>query len=209
MSSSLIVYTIGFIAQAFFSARILVQWFLSEKRKEVVSPDLFWIFSLAGSILLFIYGWLRDDFAIILGQFITYYVYLWNLSVKGVFNRWPKWMTVTAKLLPLLAVISVANDVDDFALRFFHNDAVRTWLILFGSAGQIIFTLRFVYQWYYSHKLQESKLPMGFWLISIIGSVIIISYAIYRKDPVLIIGQSFGMISYVRNIMLLHKKKKQ
>ena len=48
---------------------------------------------------------------------------------------------------------------------------------------------------------------MGFWIISIIGSIIIISYAICRKDPVLIIGQSFGMVAYVRNVMILRKKK--
>ena len=66
-SSSLFVYAIGFVAQGFFSARMLIQWILSERAHRVVSPNLYWICSLVGSILLFVYGWLRSDFAIILG----------------------------------------------------------------------------------------------------------------------------------------------
>ena len=85
-TSAFYIYAIGFIAQGFFSARMLIQWILSEKAKRVVSPDWYWICSLVGSILLFVYGWLRDDFAIIFGQLISYYIYIWNLNIKGV---WP------------------------------------------------------------------------------------------------------------------------
>ena len=62
------IYVIGFLAQVFFSARILLQWILSERAKKVISPAIFWQLSIVGSYLLFVYGWLRDDFAIILGQ---------------------------------------------------------------------------------------------------------------------------------------------
>ena len=65
------IYIIGFLAQALFSARILVQWILSEKAKRVVSPTIFWVLSMIASYLLFIYGWLRDDFATMLGQIIA------------------------------------------------------------------------------------------------------------------------------------------
>ena len=85
--SNLFVLSIGFLAQLFFSARILVQWFLSEKAGKVLSPSIFWIFSLMGAYLLCIYGWLRNDFAIILGQFMSYYVYLWNLKEKGIWKN--------------------------------------------------------------------------------------------------------------------------
>ena len=69
--SSIIIYTIGFVSQLFFSARTLVQWILSEKSRKVVSPSIFWMLSLIGSVLLFCYGWLRNDFSIILGQLIS------------------------------------------------------------------------------------------------------------------------------------------
>ena len=67
---------------------------------------------------------------------------------------------------------------------FFHNEGVPFWLLLYGSAGQIIFTLRFIYQWYYSYRRHHSILPIGFWIISLVGSGMIVSYAIFRHDPV-------------------------
>ena len=80
-----IVFGIGFLAQALFSARLVVQWLLSEKARKVVSPTSYWQISILASYLLFVYGWVRDDFAIILGQYISYYIYIWNLNTK---NHW-------------------------------------------------------------------------------------------------------------------------
>ena len=77
MSTSWLVYGLGFLAQGFFSARMLVQWIMSERQKKVVSPNWFWSCSLIGSALLFIYGYCRHDFAIILGQLISYYIYIY------------------------------------------------------------------------------------------------------------------------------------
>ena len=197
-----LIYAIGFIAQGFFSARILVQWILSERQRRVVSPDVYWIFSLAGSILLFIYGWLRNDFSIIFGQMISYYVYIWNLSVKGVWGCWPRVLRWVLLLLPVAALFALLNDAGMFFLRFFSNKSVPPALIIFGSMGQVIFTLRFIYQWFYSFRRHLSLLPVGFWIISLVGSGIIVTYGIFRLDPVLIIGQSVGFIAYSRNIMI-------
>ena len=69
-------------------------------------------------------------------------------------------------------------------------------------AGQTLFTLRFVYQLVYSRRRHESTLPQGFWLISLAGSAVIAAYAIVRCDAVLIVGQSFGMVAYVRNLSI-------
>jgi lipid-A-disaccharide synthase-like uncharacterized protein len=85
-------------------------------------------------------------------------------------------------------------------------DILSFWVI-FGLAGQVCFSLRFMLQWIASEKKGESVIPNAFWYFSIIGSLILLSYAIYRKDPVFILGQSFGSIVYLRNIMLIHKKK--
>jgi lipid-A-disaccharide synthase-like uncharacterized protein len=68
--------------------------------------------------------------------------------------------------------------------------------------------LRYLYQWYFSEKENESVLPMGFWIISLVASAMIISYAIfYRMEPVLLVSQSLGMLVYIRNIMLHVKYK--
>lgn len=206
--SSLYVYAIGFLAQGFFSARMLIQWILSERARKVVSPNAYWVCSLAGSILLFFYGWLRDDFAIIFGQLISYYIYIWNLDIKGVWHKIPLAGRVIISALPFLAFGLMLRDIPAFVDSFFHNDAVALPLLVWGSAGQLIFTLRFIYQWYYSYRRHESILPVGFWIISLIGCSIIVSYGIFRLDPVLILGQSVGFFTYSRNIILYKKNKK-
>lgn len=207
-TSSFLVYAIGFVAQAFFSARMLIQWIMSERAHRSVSPNMYWICSLAGSVLLFLYGWARHDFAIILGQLISYYIYIWNLNLKGIWQRLSPWLRYPVLLLPVLAVCMLLSDAHQFVLRFFFNPHVSLWLLIWGSAGQIIFTLRFIYQWKYSLRLGESVLPVGFWIISLIGSCIIVSYGAFRMDPVLILGQSVGFFTYSRNIMLYQKAKR-
>jgi lipid-A-disaccharide synthase-like uncharacterized protein len=205
--SSIAVYALGFLAQGFFSARMLIQWIMSERARKIVSPNIYWICSLAGSILLFIYGWLRNDFSIIFGQFISYYIYIWNLNIKGVWPRIPVIFRVAIFALPLVALGMMFSQATYFIQHFLHNSQVPLWLLIFGSAGQFIFTIRFIYQWYYSYRRHASYLPVGFWIISLIGSGIIVSYGVFRLDPVLIIGQSVGFITYTRNIMLGIKKK--
>lgn len=202
------VYIIGLIAQVFFSARMLVQWILSEKQKRVVSPVLYWLFSLIGAYLLCVYGWLRNDFSIILGQFISFYIYIWNLNDKGMWHRIPTLLRVVLGLTPIVAALFVLNDFSAFVDSFFKDEDIPAWLITFGSVGQVIFTLRFVYQWYYSRKVGESVLPVGFWIQSLIGSLMILTYAIIRLDPILILSQSTGFIVYTRNIMLGRKANK-
>ena len=172
-------YAIGFLAQGFFSARTIVQWFLSEKRREVVSPTLFWALSLAGSFLMFTYGWLRDDFAILLGQVISYYIYIWNLRIKGVWQRVPLILRGGLTLLPPVGITALATHTD-FTALFLQNADIPLWLVIFGSAGQVIFTLRFIYQWYYSRRQGESQLPRGFWWISLFGSAVIVCYGLLQ-----------------------------
>lgn len=201
------IYIVGFLAQLLFSARLLLQWIMSEKAKKVVLPSIFWKLSLFGAYLLFIYGWLRDDFAIILGQLISYYIYIWNLNKKKSWQKLPVPVRYLLALTPVVAVIFMLKDVGGFVEQFFMNEDIPLWLLLFGSMGQIVFTLRFVYQWVYSMKKNESLLPLGFWLISLTGSVIIVAYALYRKDPVLILGQSPGLAVYSRNIWLLQRER--
>ena len=196
------IYVIGFLAQVFFSARILLQWILSERAKKVISPAIFWQLSIVGSYLLFVYGWLRDDFAIILGQIISYYIYIWNLDKKHQWKKLPFIIRTLLLLTPVAAILYMLKDASAFVDQFFRNEKIPLWLLIYGSMGQIIFTLRFVYQWIYSKRTDESLLPIGFWVISLFGSLIIVSYAIYRRDPVLILGQSTGLIAYSRNIYL-------
>lgn len=203
------IYILGFLAQLCFSARLLLQWIMSEKAKQVVSPSIFWLLSLLGSYLLFFYGWLRDDFAIIFGQLISYYIYIWNLNIKNSWQKIPRPLRYALIATPILAIGYMFTEARVFIDQFFKNEDIPLGLLIWGSMGQVIFTLRFVYQWIYSRKRQESILPLGFWLISLAGSCVIVSYALVRHDPVLILGQSTGVIAYSRNIWLMQKSKKE
>ena len=87
---------------------------------------------------------------------------------------------------------------------FFQDEGLPLGLILFGMAGQFTFKSRFIYQWIYSVRHKESVLPLGFWIIAVIGSIMIITYGAIRHDWVLIIGQ-LGIFVSIRNIMIALK----
>lgn len=203
--SNWLIYTIGFIAQILFSSRLIIQWIYSEREKKVITPTLFWTLSLIASFLLFVYGYLRNDFAIMLGQGLTYFIYIRNLQLQ---NQWQKFHWITRMLLysvpTLIVVYYFNNNVIDKDLLF-RNEAIPSWLLWLGIISQIVFTLRFVYQWLYSEYKKSSTLPLGFWLLSLVGSLLILIYAINRKDPVLFIGHLLGSVIYIRNLILLHK----
>jgi lipid-A-disaccharide synthase-like uncharacterized protein len=78
------------------------------------------------------------------------------------------------------------------------------WLAI-GFLGQGIFFMRWVLQWLASERSAESRVPIGFWYLSLIGGLITLTYALYRKDPVFIAGQSIGTLVYLRNLMLIYK----
>ena len=84
---------------------------------------------------------------------------------------------------------------------------VTQWVII-GFIGQAFFGARFIIQWIVSEKRGESTIPLAFWYCSIGGSIVLLTYAIHREDPVFIVGQSLGSIIYIRNLILIDKKKK-
>lgn len=204
--SDWVIYSVGFIAQLLFSGRLILQWLLSEKSKKVLTPSLFWKLSLVASFLLFVYGYLRNDFAIMLGQALTYFIYIRNLQLQGEWEKAPKWLRGFLWVFPVLLVVySYNNNIYDMA-KLFNNQEIPDWLLIWGTLAQIIFTLRFIYQWIYSEKKKKSSLPFGFWLLSLIGSLMILLYAVFREDPVLLAGHIMGSVIYFRNIIILRKQ---
>ena len=83
----------------------------------------------------------------------------------------------------------------------------QIWLII-GFIGQTIFAARFLIQWIVSERASKSIIPNIFWWISIVGSLILLSYAIHKQDPVFIVGQSCGFLIYSRNLYLIRQDKK-
>ena len=87
---------------------------------------------------------------------------------------------------------------------------MNTWIngwVVFGFLGQAIFAARFIIQWIVSEKKKESIVPLSFWYFSIAGGVVLLIYAVYKKDPVFMLGQASGLVVYTRNLMLIRKKK--
>src|SRR3954469_17295425 len=84
----------------------------------------------------------------------------------------------------------------------------RLWLII-GFAGQALFTARFLVQWIASERKRDSVVPVAFWWLSLLGGLTLLSYASYRQDPVIIVGQAMGLVVYARNLMLVGKAKRR
>lgn len=206
--SDWLIYGIGFLAQLLFSGRLLVQWILSERSRRVVTPSLFWKLSLLASFLLFVYGYLRDDFAIMLGQSLTYFIYIRNLHLQGQWQKSPKWFQLFLLAFPIFIVVYAYNNGEYDIDQLFNNENIPLWLLLLGIFSQLLFTLRFIYQWLYSEKTKTSQLPVGFWRMSVLGASLIVTYAIFRKDPVLFVGHIAGLIIYVRNISIWKKEQR-
>ncbi len=83
------------------------------------------------------------------------------------------------------------------------------FFLIIGFAGQGLFASRFIVQWIYSERKGESSIPIIFWYLSIFGGFGLLTYAIFRQDPVIILGQSFGIIIYLRNLILIYKKNNE
>ena len=81
------------------------------------------------------------------------------------------------------------------------------WLVV-GFIGQAHFAMRFIIQWIISEKHGVSIIPLPFWYFSIGGSIILLTYSIHKQDPVFILGQSLGSVIYIRNLILISRKKK-
>lgn len=73
------------------------------------------------------------------------------------------------------------------------------WLAI-GFLGQALFSARFLVQWIASEKARKSIIPAAFWFFSVAGGMTLLAYAIYRQDPVFIVGQAAGLVIYLRNI---------
>ncbi|MFO7962698.1 MAG: lipid-A-disaccharide synthase N-terminal domain-containing protein [Desulfobacterales bacterium] len=82
------------------------------------------------------------------------------------------------------------------------------WLVI-GFSAQALFSARFLIQWIASEKAGKSVVPELFWYFSLGGAALLLAYAIYRKDPVFILGQSTGFLIYGRNLYFIYKEKRK
>jgi lipid-A-disaccharide synthase-like uncharacterized protein len=82
------------------------------------------------------------------------------------------------------------------------------WWVLLGFLAQGLFTMRFLVQWIASERAGKSVIPVGFWYFSVAGGLLLLVYALYRKDAVFIAGQAFGVFVYLRNLYFVLRERK-
>jgi lipid-A-disaccharide synthase-like uncharacterized protein len=199
------LFGLGFFAQGLFGIRLLVQLFHSEKAGKSVSPIVFWQISLLASFIFLIYGILRNDAVIIIGQTLSYFIYIRNLQLKNAWKLIFLPMRLLILTLPFAAWAWIVKQDSSSGLLFSAFSFKNPFVIL-GTIGQLMLNLRYLYQWYHSEKEKESILPLGFWIISAVASVLVVVYAVQRIEPVLLLSQSLGLVVYLRNIILYLRK---
>lgn len=98
-------------------------------------------------------------------------------------------------------LIDITNAVGGYLHDVFVGSA--DWGVIVGYVAQFLFAMRFVVQWIASERAGRSVVPTAFWVFSIGGGIMLLGYALYRKDPVFIIGQAFGVFVYIRNLQFV------
>jgi len=187
---------IGYAGQAFFFSRFFLQWVVSEKREESVVPVYFWYLSIGGAILLLSYSLHIRDPVFIVGQTIGLLIYVRNLSLIHALKFYRKWWFATSSAAMLVC----------FSFIFAYGARAGKGTLSLGFAGQVIFTARFVIQWYASERRRKSFVPPLFWYTSLLGGLLLLWYAIQIQSAVFIIGQSMGAFVYIRNLLLIRRK---
>lgn len=194
------ILIIGLLSQVCYGLRQLVQWIATERLRRVASPTGYWAFSLAGCCFMLWYGWLRSDIVILMGQIMSFYVYVLNLDYKGAWRRIPRPLRIAFYAVPIVALVGVVMKAPQLIDRFIHNPDIPLWLMIYGASAQLIFISRYAYQVAVSVRRKESLLLPPFWIISIVGAALIFVYGVLRRDPILLLGQSVAIAIFARNL---------
>lgn len=187
------------MGNALFTSRVLVQWILSEKQGRSVTPKSYWWLSLVATAAMIAYGFHQMEVPFILGYAVNLVPYTRNL----ILSYWPN-----RRVGPWGITLCLAAVLGCLVMLATHRaDAVRDAWFFFGLAGVLVFNSRFLIQWLQSERLGRSELSLTFWYLSLVGSVMLLTYSLKRADPVFILGFLFNAIPYIRNIVLLRRTR--
>lgn len=195
---------LGGVGQACFFFRFLIQWLASERVKRSIVPAVFWRLSVLGSVLMALYAWLGPhDVIFAAGYVFNLVVYVRNIMLAGGERKGlrPAPLSLIALLLAGGAAWAFAHDPKVSEML---RKETPFWLA-FGICGQVIWSSRFLLQWIIAERRARAELPPVFFVLSLAGSLLILSYAIHVGDVFLIIGQVPGPLIYGRNLVL-HRK---
>lgn len=216
------LYPLGFLSSLAFSSRMLLQWITSEVKGRSVVMPAFWKLSLCGNILLALHSLIQVQFHVCLIQVCNAIISWRNLNLMRPLQQQTSFRaTVILLFSAILSVFTVfwLNGIFLFpdAEAWFripktpwqdhgHLEIAWSWHLI-GFMGLLLFGSRFWVQWWCAEKKKTSYLGEAFWWISLLGEGLCLLYFCKIHDPVNAIGPAFGMIPYIRNLILIHKKE--
>lgn len=212
------LYPLGFISSLAFTARFLVQWIYSEIKQQSLVTTLFWKLSLMGNICLLIHSSIQGQFHVAFIQTCNSIISWRNLNLMQSISKQYRIRTVLITLggallsLTFLFAFQPGGFSGWFRIPVWLSHQADTslgltWHLL-GFGGLILFNSRFWIQWWLAEKHQKSFLSPSFWWMSLIGDLFCLAYFFRIQDYVNVIGPAFGLIPYMRNLMLAYKPSK-
>ena len=217
----LLYLLLGSLPPLFFGSRSLIQWVQSERKKRSVVGKLFWQLSLCGNSLLALHYFIQFQYPFLLIQIVNAFIAWRNLNLLQT-RKLPLQLRKSILLLVSLLLggcicCLLQNNYSSIQTSILSPPVGRiikgefsfhfTWH-LFGLLGGILFASRFWVQWMFTEKKQQSQLGPYFWVMSLIGSSCCLLYFLSIFDWISAIHHSFGMIPYLRNLILLRAETK-
>lgn len=206
----LLYITLGLIPGIFFGLRFLIQWLSSEKKKESYVPKIFWQLSLCGNALLALHYFIQLQYLLFLIQVINGFISWRNLGLA-------KEKKLKLQIFFLLLIASstlffaqsiffeMPQNIFELPQGISHEGEISLFWHVFGAAGCILFASRFWIQWIEAEKKGVSRLNKNFWVLSIAGSIMALIYFLRTSDWVSTMNYSFGLIPYLRNLVLIRR----
>jgi len=192
------IEAVGWLGNACFFSRFLIQWMRVERARDRAAPRVFWLLSLAGSLLLGTYAVGQRSWVLLVGFAVNSVIYVRNLAlVPGRGDAMLPRLLAIPLALGAFAALAVVGASDARS-----GAAEATGWILVAILGQSLWSSRFVVQWWYSEKSRNSHFPPAFWKASLCGNVLLLAYAVHLQDPVFVAGLALGPILQVRNLVL-------
>lgn len=202
----------GLLALPLFAARFLVQWIKSEKEGRCVTPRSFWLLSTLAHTLMLLHAFIQLQFHVATSQLTSLMIVLRNLQLqnKNHCSTLRFCVYLAAALTALTAVFACQLHLSHISGWF--NSPSLPWLQqktqwpfawhLFGTLGLLLFSFRFLLQWWYAERYGRSELPYSFWVMSNLGNLILLIYFGVMSDLVNLLGPLFALIPYWRNLIL-------
>lgn len=216
------LYPLGYISSLFFGSRFLIQWLHSEKKGLSTVPKTFWRLSFLGNLTLALHSLFQMQVHVLLMQMINGAIAVRNINLLGTkINRWPLKkvliffaLAIIGALLAFVTLYLLSENGSFFRVPVNPwasetGSKVSFFWHIVGISGIILFGSRFVIQWILSEMEEKSFLGKTFFWSSLVGDLLCLAYFVKLGDSVNYIGPLFGLVPYIRNLMLLYKSKRE